>query len=82
MTLGTLILYIAIASLVVTGLIIYRAEGEKHWVTSFLQNFCGLLFIVSGWVKAVDPMGTAFKMEQYFAEFEATFDGTWFGLCF
>lgn len=79
MTLGTLVLYIAIASLVVTGLIIYRTEGEKNWVTSFLQNFCGLLFIVSGWVKAVDPMGTAFKMEQYFAEFAATFEGTWFG---
>jgi hypothetical protein len=40
---------------------------------TFLQNFTGVLFIVSGFVKAVDPGGTAFKMEQYFTEFQYTF---------
>ena len=80
MSLGTLVLYIAIIALVLTGVILYRKPSEeRHWILSFLQNFCGVLFIVSGWVKAMDPMGTAFKMEQYFAEFEATFSGTWFG---
>ena len=34
---------------------------------TFLQHFTGVLFIISGLVKAVDPMGTAFKMEQYFS---------------
>ena len=29
-------------------------------------------------MKAIDPLGTAYKMEQYFAEFESTFEGTWF----
>jgi uncharacterized membrane protein YphA (DoxX/SURF4 family) len=43
---------------------------------SYTQNFAGLLFLFSGWVKAVDPLGTAFKMEDYFAEFFVTFSGT------
>ena len=40
--------------------------------------FTGVLFIFSGWVKAIDPMGTAFKMEQYFGEFESTLSQTMF----
>ncbi|MBT8190361.1 MAG: hypothetical protein KJO29_08015 [Bacteroidia bacterium] len=54
-------------------------KGHKSWIMTFLQNFCGILFLFSGWVKAVDPLGTAYKMEQYFAEFHYTFEGTWFG---
>jgi len=45
---------------------------------TFLQNYCGVLFLVSGFVKAVDPLGTAYKMEQYFDEFYTTAEGTWF----
>lgn len=78
MTLGTLLIYIGITALVLTLLIGFLHKRHKSWVMTFLQNFTGVLFLVSGWVKAVDPMGTAFKMEQYFAEFEATFEGTWF----
>ena len=76
MTLGKLLLYIGIIALVLTFLVGFVKKGHKNWIMTFLQNFCGVLFIISGWVKAVDPMGTAFKMEQYFAEFEATFEGT------
>jgi len=35
-----------------------------------LRLMVGVLFIFSGLVKAVDPMGTAFKMEEYFTVFD------------
>src|SRR6187549_2362567 len=77
MTLQTLILYIAIVAAVLTGVIALLKKGHKNWLMTFLQNFTGVLFIVSGMVKAIDPMGTAFKMQQYFTEFEYTFKETW-----
>jgi uncharacterized membrane protein YphA (DoxX/SURF4 family) len=36
--------------------------------THISRVFVGLLFIYSGFVKLVDPMGTQFKMEEYFSE--------------
>ncbi len=77
MSLVTLILVIAALALVFTSLLKIRTARVQSFVLSLLQNFCGFLFIFSGWVKVVDPMGTAFKMEQYFAEFESVFAGTW-----
>ncbi|MCB0550070.1 MAG: DoxX family protein [Phaeodactylibacter sp.] len=78
MTLGTLVVIIAITALLLTLGIGLTSRRINNWLVSYFQNFCGALFIFSGWVKAVDPMGTAFKLEQYFAEFESTFSGTWF----
>lgn len=78
MTLEKLLIYIAIITVILTILTgIFRKRGEKNWLMTVLQNYCGALFVFSGWVKAVDPLGTAYKMEQYFAEFEATFSETW-----
>lgn len=75
MTIVALMTYIAIVALALTLYMTLVSKIHKTWLMTFAQNFAGVLFIFSGWVKAVDPMGTAIKMQDYFAEFEATFIG-------
>lgn len=78
MTLSKLLLVITILASIFTLAVIFGLKKQKKgWVT-FLQSFCGILFIISGWVKVMDPMGTGFKMQQYFAEFDAALEPTWF----
>jgi uncharacterized membrane protein YphA (DoxX/SURF4 family) len=67
---------VAIAAALLTLLVNFAAKSTKNLLMTFLQNFCGALFLFSGYVKAIDPLGTAFKMEQYFAEFFYTFKDT------
>ncbi|MEM1318821.1 MAG: hypothetical protein AAGG75_01125 [Bacteroidota bacterium] len=75
-TLPQLVLYVGIFALLMT-IVVAQLKQVKSYPVSYLQNFAGGLFIFSGWVKAIDPLGTAYKMEQYFGEFESTFEGTW-----
>jgi uncharacterized membrane protein YphA (DoxX/SURF4 family) len=79
MSLIELMGYIGIAALLATLVMTYVFKVHKSWLMTFLQNFTGILFLFSGWVKVVDPLGTAFKMQDYFAEFYATFAETRFG---
>jgi hypothetical protein len=65
MTVYTLFLYIGVVALLLTALR-YFLQGYTKVLLSFLQNFVGTLFVFSGFVKAVDPMGTSIKMHEYF----------------
>jgi uncharacterized membrane protein YphA (DoxX/SURF4 family) len=65
MTVTTLFTYIGLVALILTVLR-YFLQDYRRVVLSFLQNFVGTLFIFSGFVKSVDPMGTSIKMHEYF----------------
>jgi len=68
---------VGVAAVVLTALTALVFKGHKSWLMTFVQNFCGALFVFSGWVKAIDPLGTAYKMGDYFDEFYNTFSETW-----
>lgn len=76
MTIFSLVGYIGVVALALTIFMALVIKNVKSAWLSFLQNFCGILFIFSGWVKAIDPLGTAFKMQQYFDQFEVVFSGS------
>lgn len=68
--------HIFIVSAILGGLLSLGTRAlrkpDNLWV-DFLKNFVGVLFIISGLVKAIDPIGTALKMEEYFEEFARVF---------
>jgi len=59
-----------LAGVVITFLKNLKQKPSSR-IVSILQNFVGSLLIFSGVVKAIDPLGTAYKMKDYFDAFSS-----------
>jgi hypothetical protein len=68
MTVEKLFIAIAIVSAFIVGFRLFKQKANGIFLT-FVQTFLGLLFIFSGIVKAIDPLGTAYKLHDYFGSF-------------
>lgn len=78
MSLTLFLIILFVLSAISTLALLKRLDSWKNKFMSFIQFFLGYLFIVSGVVKAIDPLGNSYKMEEYFQEFQSLFEPTWF----
>lgn len=72
MTITLVFLYVGIFAALFSAITRFVRKPQNA-VVDYLKNFIGGLLIFSGFVKAVDPVGTALKMEEYFGEFAKIF---------
>lgn len=79
MTITKLFIYIGIVALIILIAAI-TGKKAKNPLIGWIQYFVGGLFVFSGLVKAIDPVGTAIKMEEYFEvfiEYTPALEGFW-----
>ena len=68
MTVYTIFGIVAVAAFAL-ALIRFIFHRPPNVLITFVQDFVGSFFIFSGFVKAVDPLGTSYKMREYFEAF-------------
>src|SRR5580692_7900820 len=68
MTVYTIFAVVGFAAFVL-ALLRFIFKRPPNVLITFLQDFVGSFFIFSGFVKAVDPLGTSYKMREYFEAF-------------
>lgn len=77
MTLFALFLYIGLVASIFT-IVRFLFKKPGNLLLAYLQNFLGVLFVFSGVVKSIDPLGTSYKMKEYFEAFAMDgFRGFW-----
>jgi len=69
MNLYTFTIVVAVIALVITA-VKYFFKRPDNLLLCYFQDFAGVLFIYSGFLKAVDPLGFSYKLEEYFEVFE------------
>jgi uncharacterized membrane protein YphA (DoxX/SURF4 family) len=72
MTIYSIVGIIAAVALVITALR-YFLNRPTNLLIAYLQDFVGAFFIFSGSIKAIDPLGTSYKMTEYFEVFHMSF---------